>query len=115
MGRRKQPLREVVHIEYDYRDVENPLAESSLGHDFHHGVINVLRGERFKYVHFAGLPPLLFDLQEDPNEFRNLADDPTHQDVRMSCAEELLTWQMAHNDRTLLRFKATPEGMISRF
>jgi hypothetical protein len=27
--------------------------------------MRVLRGERYKYVHFTALPPLFFDLQED--------------------------------------------------
>ncbi len=37
----------------------------------------ILREPRWKYVHFAGgVPPMLFDLENDPNETENLADRP---------------------------------------
>jgi hypothetical protein len=32
-----------------------------------------------KNVHFTALPALFFDLEEDPAEFRSLADDPAYQ------------------------------------
>ena len=48
-----------------------------------------IRGERYKYVHFAGLPPLLFDLHDDPHEFRNRAEDPAYLPVGARiCAED---------------------------
>ena len=30
----------------------------------------------FKYVHYAGMPPQLFDLDADPQETRDLASEP---------------------------------------
>ena len=47
------------------------------------------------------LPPVLFDLANDPDEQHNLADDPTHREVRLACAEELLTWLSTHRDESL--------------
>ena len=48
--------------------------------------LNVVRGERWKYVHFAAdpdvLPPLLFDLDADPDQTQDLAADPGHDGVR---------------------------------
>jgi arylsulfatase A-like enzyme len=35
-----------------------------------------IRTERFKYVHFAELSPVLYDLSADPGESRNIAADP---------------------------------------
>ena len=74
----------------------------------------VLRGRRWKYVHFAAYPPLLFDLENDPHEFRNLADDPGHAGVVAECAGRLLTWRMRIADRSLARYGASPDGLYDR-
>ncbi len=58
----------------------------------------MIRDERFKYVHFLDLPPLLFDLENDPAELCNLARDGAHQDVVARKRLELLEWRMAHED-----------------
>ena len=48
--------------------------------------LNVVRGERWKYVQFATdpdvMPPLLFDLDADPDQTQDLAGDPGHDGVR---------------------------------
>jgi hypothetical protein len=46
-----------------------------------------------------GYRPLLFDLQADPAELRNLADDPALLAVRVEMAEKLLAWRSRHLDR----------------
>ena len=33
----------------------------------------MLRDDDYKYVHFAGMPPLLYDLRNDPMETHDLA------------------------------------------
>jgi choline-sulfatase len=38
----------------------------------------MVRDERYKYVHYVGYPPQLFDLIADPLETRDLAGDPSH-------------------------------------
>ena len=38
----------------------------------------MIRWDRWKYIHFAGQAPLLFDLAADPSERRDLASDPAH-------------------------------------
>jgi choline-sulfatase len=38
----------------------------------------MLRDRRYKYVRYVSYPPQLFDLQADPEELRDLADDPAH-------------------------------------
>ena len=39
----------------------------------------MLRDRRWKYVHFVGHDPQLFDMQTDPHELTNLANQPAHQ------------------------------------
>ncbi len=56
---------------------------------------------RYKYVHFTALPALFFDLEEEPAEFCNLADDPTYQGLALECAQKMLSWRMSHEDRAL--------------
>ncbi len=51
--------------------------------------IFMVRGERYKYVHYVGYPPQLFDLEADPEETRNLADDRAHRAILEACDREL--------------------------
>ena len=47
------------------------------------------RGERYKYIHYVGMLPELFDLDADPHERHNLAVVPDYQTVRVACEREL--------------------------
>ena len=49
----------------------------------------MLRDERFKYVYYVGYAPQLFDLQEDPDETRDLGEDSAYTDVRAACERAL--------------------------
>ena len=42
----------------------------------------MLRESRYKYIHYVGLEPQLFDLHEDPLETRDLAADPAFRELR---------------------------------
>lgn len=45
------------------------------------GAIFMLRDRRYKYIHFAAYPPMLFDLDSDPEELNDLAADPAYATV----------------------------------
>ena len=61
--------RDCVHWEYDFREVATRRAQAHFGLPLDALNLAVIRDERTKYVHFGGgLPPLLFDLAEDPAE-----------------------------------------------
>lgn len=45
------------------------------------GAFMIRRG-RWKYVHYVGLPPQLFDLDADPIEAKDLGQDPAHAEIR---------------------------------
>jgi choline-sulfatase len=44
---------------------------------------------RFKYHHYVGFPPELFDLEADPEEAHDLAPDPAYARVLRDCETEL--------------------------
>ncbi len=60
----------------------------------------MLRNEKFKYVQFGQghLPPMLFDLEDDPGETRNLAESPQYAGVVAECCQELLRWRIRNED-----------------
>jgi arylsulfatase A-like enzyme len=104
--------RGAAHWEFDFRDdAAAAIGEHELTPD--QCTLNVLRGERFKYVHFTKLPPLLFDLQQDPHEMRDLAADPAHAPTMLACTQALLSWRMAHDERTLTNLRLTSQGVVA--
>jgi arylsulfatase A-like enzyme len=103
-----------VHWEFDFRDIPNQEPEKALGITSDQCCLCVIRDERYKYVHFPGLAPLFFDLQQDPMEFHNLAADPAHQGLVLDYAQKMLSWRMAHADRTLANTFLTPDGIAER-
>lgn len=99
--------RQRTHWEYDYRSWADEL-----GRPIDSCSLSVIRDDRFKYVHFADWPPLLFDLANDPDELVNLADDPVHRDIRLEFAEALLSWRARHLDRRLTAIELTSAGPV---
>ena len=104
--------RQEAHWEYDFRDVVERKFEAALGLTPDQCAMNVIRSDRYKYVHFTALPPLFFDLQQDPGEFTNLAEDPAHQNLVRDYAQKLLSWRMTYNERTLANLRITPGGVV---
>jgi len=108
------PTRDALHYEYDFRDVFYSQPERDLGLHHDNSSLCVIQDARWKYVHFAALPPLLFDLHADPHQFTNLAADPAHADTVRDMAQRMLSWRMCHADRTLTHFRASPSGLQNR-
>jgi arylsulfatase A-like enzyme len=106
--------RSEVHWEHDFRDIAGQVPETALSLASDDCNYSVIRDHRFKYVHFAALPPLLFDVANDPNETRNLAGDPGYTKVTLDCAQKMLTWRLRHADRTLTGMHLTAKGVVSR-
>jgi len=48
-----------------------------------------IRHGKYKYVHYVAYAPQLFDLQADPEEIHDLADDPAHAGMLAACRERL--------------------------
>ena len=106
--------RHEAHWEFDFRDPADDTAEQTLDLTLHQCTMNIIRDERFKYVHFTKLPPLLFDLDMDPGEFTNRADDPAYTTIVLQYAQKLLSWRMNHDEQTLTHISLTEEGPVTR-
>jgi hypothetical protein len=63
----------------------------------------VAQHERYKYVHFAALPPLFSTWDAIPTI--DLAGDPA---MRCWCAA--LSWPLKHADWTLTHYRARPQA-----
>jgi arylsulfatase A-like enzyme len=110
-GERPASWRDAAHWEYDFRDPVTQTAERALGLTSDQCNASIIRDERYKYVHFAALPPLLYDMLADPAERTNLAEDPAHREVALRYAQRLLSWRMVHAERTLANHMLTDQGL----
>ncbi|MAM13456.1 MAG: choline-sulfatase [Rhizobiaceae bacterium] len=86
---RKMPVR----MEYAAEASEAPLVS--------------IREGRFKYNHCELDPPQLFDLEADPHELTNLADDPAHAETAAGFAAKVREyWDMAAYDAEIRESQA---------
>ena len=113
-GQTPKNWREEAHWEFDFRNFTDANGDNFQGLKPDQCAVNVIRGERYKYIHFTALPPLLFDIIEDPGEFTNLAGDPAYQQILLEYAQKLLSWRMNHDDRVLANTRLTPDGVVER-
>ena len=49
----------------------------------------MIRKGRFKFVYYAGMRPQLFDLEADPQETRDLAQEPGYRGLAADCETAL--------------------------
>jgi arylsulfatase A-like enzyme len=115
-GQMPKHWRQEAHMELDFRnspwshaDLEVPLGLSP-----DECQMAILRGVRWKYVHFAALPPLLFDMQNDPWEMNDLSQDPAHQGVLLEMAQKMLSWRLVHQEHVLTNLHTSPTGVQDR-
>ena len=104
--------REYVCGQIDFRNVITKKAERRFGLRSDQCAALWLRDDRYKYVHFSGLPAAFYDLSEDPGETRNLAGDPAYAGIMLDYAQKLLTWRMVHAYGALDRMAVSPEGIV---
>ena len=86
-----------IHYEFDYR--QGALAAGVENPDEH--LMWVLRDAEHKLIHFAdaNMPPILFDLQQDPQELHDVAADPAYAATLLKLTQQLLRWRMRHEDQ----------------
>jgi arylsulfatase A-like enzyme len=54
---------------------------------------------RWKYIHAPGFRPMLYDLQSDPQELRDLGADPAHEGTLVKMRAALLDWALTDHNR----------------
>lgn len=106
--------RDATHWEWDFRQVEHPEMEAAFGLTMPQCNLAVHRDRHAKYVHFAGMPPLYYDLDDDPGELVNRAADPAMAGRVLDAAQRLLSWRQSTDEETLARQLVTPTGLRSR-
>lgn len=110
-GEPPQSWRSHIFAEVDFGDPLEPTRfQEAFGLSQFQSNFAVIRDDRFKYVHFnGGLPPLLFDMQADPQEFNNLAAEPSHASELLHYANVMLDHRMsfAHHATSRMKIKET--------
>ncbi len=114
-GKSPEKWRDCVHMELDFGEPDGVTHWQEATHaSVEDANLAILREARFKLVHFnAGLPPLLFDLESDPFELNNLANDTAHAPTLLRLTQKLLSHRMKHADRTLANVKITANGVVN--
>lgn len=89
-GATEVPWREAVFSEFDYSF--RSRTRNSLGRGLEGCRCFMVFDGRWKYIHYDGFGPQLFDLSNDPDELVDLGSDIAHAVVRASMHERLFDW-----------------------
>ena len=97
-GQPVETWREYAISEFDYG--ATPMAEN-LGLEPRDARMFMVVDKRWKYMHIeGGFRPMLFDLEKDPDEFKDLGDSPAHAEVIDSMRAKLSKWALRMAQRT---------------
>ncbi len=59
----------------------------------------MIRNKKWKYIYYKGFVPQLFDIENDPNEFKDLGKSSDHYSVREEMKELLLQRIISRKNR----------------
>ncbi len=97
-GQVQEVPRDVVICEYDYS--ASPIAER-LNASVRDAVMFMVANKRWKLIHCeGGHRPILFDLENDPQELIDLGDSADHAKVIAEMYEHLFAWTRRPSQRT---------------
>ncbi len=96
-GQRPPAWRDAVFSEYDY--TMTPTAKA-LGVEPKNARLFMVADTKWKYMHAIGFRPMLFDLENDPDELIDLGASPRHENVRQTMAAKLHAWGLRFAQRT---------------
>jgi len=116
MGKQPENWRTETHWEADFRHLD--AAEgydppgSALAIDREDCLFCVIRDQQFKYVHFAGLPPLFFNLQDDPAELVDQSQNPAYAGRMLEYTRKMMSWRMKGDEQTLTHLMVDLNGVV---
>ncbi len=90
------PWRDYCVSEYDYATRDSRRA---VGVDQSDARLVMIFDGRWKYIHVETMRPMLFDLQTDPDEVRDLGNDPAFADQVARLRELHFDWTRQHHNR----------------
>lgn len=97
-GETNETGRDFVICEYDYSG--SPLADT-IGVGLREAVMFMIANKKWKLIHCeGGFRPLLFDLENDPDELVDLGSGNAHGDVIEQMYEKLFAWTRRASQRT---------------
>jgi arylsulfatase A-like enzyme len=96
-GEVPEDWRDFAVSEYDYSML--PMA-AKLGVEAKDARLFMVASKKWKFMHAeGGMPPMLFDLETDPDELVDLGRDPDYQDAVQDCYDKLLVWALRCGQR----------------
>ncbi len=99
-GHAQQTRRDYVICEYDYSGA--PVARLT-GASVTEATMYMVADKRYKLIHFeTGDRPMLFDLENDPEELTDLGSSRAHADVVSALYEKLHHWARRVSQRTTI-------------
>jgi arylsulfatase A-like enzyme len=98
-GQTPRDWRHYAISEYDYSQLP---AARALGTEPSGSRLFMVADKRWKYVHAEGFRPMLFDLDNDPDEFIDVGDDRDYEDVRVTMEAALRRWALRVSQRTTI-------------
>jgi arylsulfatase A-like enzyme len=96
-GQQASAWREFAISEYNYAFL--PVAQS-LGVAPRAACLFMILDRRWKYIHAPGFRPMLYDLETDPDELRDLGAEPAYEGERRRLADALAGWGLRSAQRT---------------
>ncbi|WP_081894686.1 sulfatase-like hydrolase/transferase [Ruegeria halocynthiae] len=97
-GQQAETPRDVVVCEYDYS--ASPIADT-LNASVRDAVMFMVADKKWKLIHCeGGHRPILFDLENDPDELTDLGDSAAHADVITQMYDHLFAWARRPSQRT---------------
>jgi len=96
---RHAPTQEQAISELDYAFYP---ARQELGRGVNDARAEMVATQRWKYIHYQGYAPQLFDLQEDPDELRDLGREPSTARIQREMLDRLIEWRRALHMRTAM-------------